>query len=318
MRSLLWTLLALFMSIAGGKKIIGLMAVRNEESIIEQHVRALSLYVDSIVVLDDYSTDNTLNIINAIAKDCKIEKILTKEQWVRDEPGDKNLLLSTGRALGGTHFIILDADEMFTANCLKKDFLRKQILSLNPGEGLEFMWIHLLKSTKRYVSSTANGREYPVISGPAVFCDDTEQKSFYDSAFIHTSRIPNRPRPCVLRSLVNFDYGVLHFQMVNWDNYLIKQAWYCCLEAIRSKNSSQRDWLEKYNYVFDQMNKKIICKVCPNEWFDGYSFFKSSAYDVPENWRLQQIRSWMREYPRTLFDKMVFVDSIRKIKKLMV
>lgn len=102
-------------------KIIGLMAVRNESAIIVPCLRAMAEYTDAIIVLDDASQDNTIQMIESVAKECRVAQIICKpkDMWVRDERADKSSLLYAGRALGGTHFVLLDADEMFTANCAK-------------------------------------------------------------------------------------------------------------------------------------------------------------------------------------------------------
>src|SRR5271170_238827 len=119
-----------------GAKIVGLVPGRNESPFLYQHLKALSLFVDAIVYLDDASEDNSVARVKTIAAECKVEKIIEKKTWYRDEPGDRNWLLKEGRAIGGTHFVVLDVDEMFTANCVDHNFLRNNILSLKPGENL--------------------------------------------------------------------------------------------------------------------------------------------------------------------------------------
>ena len=162
------------------------MTARNESNIIAQCLKALSLYTDAIVYLDDASDDNNVEIVQSLAKECNIEKIIQKQSWYRDEPGDRNKLLTEGRKLGGTHFVVLDADEMFTANCLENDFLRKEILKLKPGESLRLSWIALWRDIQHYRFDksifTHHYKEF-------IFCDDG--KSTYQSEFIHTSRKPN-------------------------------------------------------------------------------------------------------------------------------
>ena len=59
-------------------KIIGLMQVRNEATIIEQTLRILALYTDSIIVLDDASDDETVDVVKKLAQELNIEKIICK------------------------------------------------------------------------------------------------------------------------------------------------------------------------------------------------------------------------------------------------
>ena len=101
-------------------KIVGLIPARNESKIIEQCLHALSFYTDAIIYLDDASDDNSVAIVESVADKYRVEKIIKKKIWKRDEPGDRNALLKAGREIGGTHFIVIDADEMLTSNCLQK------------------------------------------------------------------------------------------------------------------------------------------------------------------------------------------------------
>lgn len=163
------------------KKIIGLIAARNEENIIATSLRALSHYVDCIVFLDDASEDNTTQIVESLAEQCKVAKIIRKTKWYRDEPGDRNRLLEEGRKLEGTHFVVLDADEVFTSNCLSNNFLRNLIYQLEPGDSLFLVWIVLWKSLYFY---RFDNSVWTWNYKPFVFCDDG--KCYYASDFIHT------------------------------------------------------------------------------------------------------------------------------------
>ena len=97
------------------------MPVRNERIMITQCLKSLAQYTDAIVVLDDASDDETVAIVESLAQECNVEKIIKKDHWYRDEPGDKNKLLAAGRAIGGTQFVLIDADDMFTVNCMKNN-----------------------------------------------------------------------------------------------------------------------------------------------------------------------------------------------------
>jgi hypothetical protein len=109
-------------------KIVGLVPVRNEARRITFCLRALALFTDSIVVLDDMSTDDTVDVVRSLSSDCKVERIITKSVWDRNETADRNALLSVGRSIGGTHFVVIDADEAFTANLADGDELRTQVI----------------------------------------------------------------------------------------------------------------------------------------------------------------------------------------------
>lgn len=286
---------SLFFIIADAKpsKIVGLLAVRNERIFIEQCLRALSLYTDAIVVLDDASTDDTVAIIESLAQECKVQKIIRKKTWFRDEPADQNKLLAGGREVGGTHFIHLDADEMFTSNCLDSNFLRKRILALVPGERINLNWIQLWRSVNQYRFDqsvwTWNYKDF-------IFCDDG--KCGYTSGFIHTQRTPNNLHGKVY-TIEGYTYGVLHFQFVCWRNLLIKQAWYRCLEKIRLPERSD----EYINTIYSasKNEKNLGTQPTPSEWFSNYVFFNSNTCNQPEQWRERQVLEWFQQYGRNHF-----------------
>jgi len=273
-------------------KIVGLVPARNEAPFIEQCLRALSLYADAIVYLDDASTDNTVEIVQSLAKACNIEKIIVKEKWYRDEPGDRNKLLQAGREIGGTHFIVIDADEMLTANFLEDNFLREQILKLQPGEKIKLNWIQLWRSLDHYRFDgsvwTNNYKDF-------IFCDDGT--ACYNSEFIHTGRTP--PMKGKVFTYKGYQHGMLHFQFVNWRNLLIKQAWYRCLEKIRLPDKSDTAINQRYAPSKDE--KDLGTLPSPSYWFDGYSFFDPTVCNRPEGWREKQMLGWFAEYGEDFF-----------------
>jgi len=273
-------------------KIVGLVPARNEEPFIEQCLRALAPYTDAIVYLDDASTDNTLAIVESLSEELNIEKIIAKPEWYRDEPGDRNKLLQAGREIGGTHFIVIDADEMLTANFLQNNTLRKAILNLKPGEKIFLNWIQLWRSLDHYRHDkskwTNNYKDF-------IFCDDG--KCSYSSDFIHTARTPYTQG--TIYTFTGYKYGMLHFQFVNWRNLLIKQAWYRCLEKIRQPKKSVKAINDLYAPSKDE--KDLGTKPAPTYWFDGYDFFNRTICERPEGWREKQILGWFKEYGRIYF-----------------
>ena len=372
---------AYFASLLSQPKIVGLVPVRNEDRMIVPCLKALAMYTDAIVVLDDASEDGTVAAVQALQQECHIERIIEKKIWYRDEPGDRNLLLEAGREIGGTHFIVIDADEMFTANLLKDNLLRNKILSLSPGEALNVTWINLWRSVDQY------RYDYSVWSGQQInvaFCDDG--KCVYKSGFIHTSRSPNNLNgkiqslviddqdfsfldgclskyhyPIILRSFnrynnsfdVNnvqlqrylkdqicnyqvplevaarrvrgdrlfwpesgackvgcyqhdFTAGLMHFQFVNWDNLLAKQAWYRCLEKIRNPQVD----VKQINQMYGESKGEKLCRCldCPKEWFAGYDFFDRSVYEQNDSWQKRQVQAWLKEYGKEFFQDLDIWD----------
>lgn len=274
-------------------KIVGLVPARNEEVIIAQCLRCLSLFTDAIVFLDDASTDKTVEIVENLAKECRIERIIRKGQWHRDEPGDRNKLLNAGREIEGTHFIVIDADEILTSNFLKENFLRNLILALGRGDKLCLKWIQLWRSPDKYRDDDSVWSNSYV---DCIFCDDG--KCSYASEFIHTPRSPSNLSGGTFQYTTH-KFGLLHFQFVNWKNLLIKQSWYRCLERIRFPKKQ----IKKINTMYaDSKNENGLRRaVSDPEWYNSYNGFKKEIYFEPEKWRSQQILSWFKQYGRAFF-----------------
>jgi glycosyltransferase involved in cell wall biosynthesis len=274
-------------------KIVGLMQVRNEQILIQQCLKALCFYTDAIVILDDASTDNTLNIIQSLAQECHIEKIMRKPEWKGwNEPFNRNNLLAAARSIGGTHMIIIDADEMFSANCLENDYLRKKILALKPGDSMGCQWINLWRSLDAYRD---DGSVWVPRDNERIFCDNGT--AYYPQGFIHGSPLPRGLNGTYYPSK-DITHVILHFQFVNWQNLLIKQAWYRCLELLHNPQQSTKNINFNYGRSKDETN--IRCKQAGTTWFD-YPFFDASIFNQPEQWRKKQVRAWFEQYGRDFF-----------------
>lgn len=143
-----------------GKKLVALVELKNVEPVLPIFLKALGLLVDSIVVLDDRSSDgsrvktmeaaaeSSSTTIESAASNAQVELLINKTgDWVREELLDRNLLLHFGRFVGGTHFVLPDYDEFFSANCVLDGTLREAILTLEPGQSLVLPWVEAWKST---------------------------------------------------------------------------------------------------------------------------------------------------------------------------
>ena len=272
------------------KKIIALLAGRNEDAILEQCIKGLALVADSIIYLDDASTDSSMNLMQKLQQEYPIEKIITKAVWHRTEAADKSLLLAEGRKLGGTHFIILDADELVSSNCIRNNYLREQIFALRPGDCLRLYWISLWKGIEQYNATKSFLKEF-------IFCDDG--RCGYDNSFLHTPRVPAnlRGRKIELKAPT---YGILHFQFVHWENFLIKQAWYQCLEKIRTPHKPVHTIINPYMQTKNEKNQELAPS--PSEWFSHFNFFDASHYYIPEKWRRLQVNEWFEKHGKQYFN----------------
>ncbi len=302
-------------------KIVGLMQVRNEEMFIEQCLRALSLYVDAIVVLEDASEDHTLEILQQLRKELPIERIIIHDQssWqVRDERYNRQALLDAGRAIEGTHFIMIDADEMFTAECATNNWLRNKILALEPGQIMTFPMMHVWNSVDLYRDDKKCHPLMPRWSVNSVLCDDgvcnyNENRSGV-TGIVHVSRCPQN-RVCSAENstiaIQDINRGMIHFKCANTDNIVVKRVWYMCLEFIRAC-AAAKDPIDSakiinkcydghiYNGMFPTMEEMILKEV-PKGWYKGYAFFDKKAFTAFNQYRKDEVLLWFDTYGLDFF-----------------
>lgn len=83
-------------------------------------------------MLDDASTDNTVAAVLEVARETRVEALVTKSEWLRNEAQDKNILLRTARRLGGTAFIVVRlCHQFFSSFCLGVGvFARLRVIAL--------------------------------------------------------------------------------------------------------------------------------------------------------------------------------------------
>lgn len=102
-------------------KLVGLMAVRNEDWCLGISLRAALLWCDEVVVLNHASADRTCRIIAEVSKEVggheRISYLFKPgDQW--DEMEHRQTMLTEARRMGATHLAIIDADEVLCAPML--------------------------------------------------------------------------------------------------------------------------------------------------------------------------------------------------------
>lgn len=97
-------------------KLIAIMRVKNEIALIRESLSRLSLLVDEIIVLDNGSTDGTLEIYGQFSK---VVEVLHTAGF--NEGRDKIMLLEAAIRRQPDWLIFLDADEIFEKNFSRRD-----------------------------------------------------------------------------------------------------------------------------------------------------------------------------------------------------
>ena len=259
------------------KKIIALLPFKNEGWIIGEYINSVKKITDHIIAYDDNSTDDSRKLLEKagakiIEKNYKTESYFAEHKIRQD-------LLEEGRKDGGTHFICLDADEIFSNNFIKQG--REIIYSLKPSQGLWMDWVNLYGDIKNERKDDV----YHNINKCFVFCDEANLTFPY--AFVGVSRTPTSPEN---RIVIDRKQGsVIHFQFLNKERFLMKRVWYMCSELIKADRSALR-----INTTYDvQKDRKNIRKV-PIDSDSAFEINNDSIteYDYKEDWRFKEIIRW--------------------------
>lgn len=301
-------------------KIVGLIQARNEQETIEQCLRGLAVYTDAIVLLDDNSDDNTLKIARALAQELHIEHIIAQPYsgWQKTSEADnRQTLLDAGRAIGGTHFILIDADELFMAPCAQDNWLRNKILSLKKGQVLAFPMVNVWGSVYQYRDDEwCSPRQGVWRHKPIAFCDD--QRCNYvnlptkvaATKMLHGSRVPINCTYAKHELVHELYHGIIHFKWANLHNIRLKKVWYMMLEFIRvnelhpDKERNFKRVVQYYNKTeFKGMQadqKDITLKPVPASWYN-YPFFNPESYMALNSSRKKDIALWIEQYGADYF-----------------
>lgn len=204
------------------KKVVCLMPVKNEASILPVTLNIISQYCDLIIIADQMSTDGSREIYRDFSKVVVIDN--NREGHSNEVRWD---LLKKAREYGDNNIILcLDADEYIPVGIFKK-FIEANEFKI--GESFRFPWIQLWKSINYYNNTGVWFRNYQ----RAMWVDDG--KTEYDKVIVindHTSRVPQK----FLENCQRVDIvPIIHLQWVFWDRTQLKQAWYRCMELIKEK-----------------------------------------------------------------------------------
>lgn len=299
--------------------IICLTPVRNEAWILDIFLQCTSLWADYIIIADQLSTDGSKEIALRYPK----VKLIENNCANFNEPERQALLIAEARKIPGKRLLItLDADELFTANCMETTDWQK-MLQAAPGSVFGFNWINLLPEY----------REAWISDGcfPWAFMDDG---SLHTGEQIHSPRVPLKNWNDIIPLK---EIKVLHYQYVNWKRMLSKHLYYQCLERIKFPQKSAIEIFRMYHHMYE--TKKTIKIICLDKWFTSYEtrginvrkikFDSSNWFDkevlnmINENGakKFQKECIWTGEQknydPRNIRDKLiqVWLQATKKIGK---
>ena len=232
--------------------LIVLTPVRNEAWILHRFLATASLWADLIIIADQNSSDESVQICSRFEK----VVLIRNENPNYDEAQRQLLLIKTARELvpGPRIFFALDADEILAANALETTGWQK-ILKATPGTAI------FLEKPDLYVSpeNCIRWRNNPF---PIGFVDDG---SAHHPKAIHSIRIPlseNTPR------LVLDDVKVLHYALTNPSLQRSKMRYYSVVENVeRISSSIRRRYAHRWSF---QDEFKPEMEKSERWWFQGW------------------------------------------------
>ena len=275
-------------------KIIALLPFKNEEWVIKEYIHTIKKITDHIIAYDDNSTDASRALLENVGAKIITENYKEKSGWA--EHSIRERLLTEGRKEGGTHFICLDADEVFSNIFLKNS--HEIITSLKPGECLWMDWVNLYgnKETERIDGV------YKKLNKSFIFCDD--KKATFSYAFLGVSRTPGDP---LNRLVTPREKGaVIHFQFLNTQRADMKRIWYMCSELIKGNRSALRI-NTTYDIQKDRASTKTR-KVAENSAFTITSN-EINEYDQSRDWRYLEVLQWFESCGITFFEELDIWDN---------
>lgn len=279
-------------------KVICLTPVLNEEWIIEKFLSAASIWADLIILSDNGSTDNTVNIASKFPKVKIIDNSKMKDYNEREM---RKPLYDEARKITGKKLLVsLDADEFFTPNF--DDIEWETIKKATVGTRFIFNWINIQPNLTSY---------FILNDKPLAIMDDD---SPYDVGILHQFPIPmNKNKPYIKLNNVK----VLHYQYINWERLELKQMWYRMYEkVINPKKNSIAIWRQihyRKNRPIDNMEVYPL----PSDWINGYNKYgiELTSYKIINNnpWN-KKIISYIKEFGWKRFKRVdVDINYIRSI-----
>lgn len=275
-------------------KVIGLMTARNEDWILGLTLRGVMLIVDEMIVLDHASTDDTARIIREVAREHPGRiHYQRREDPVWREATIRQSLLEDGRKLGGTHFWVIDGDELATGNVLPQ--IRPSLSTLEPGDFITIPWFPIWRSLDRCRRDSnaywcANRTAYGFRDHPETRYESRKNRPVCD---MHT-RAPISPGQKREYWLNDLDRGAMHFVAAGWSRLVAKTAWYKMIETVRFADVSA----ERLNAIYDRDLDETDLKTVPVDpaWWAPYLPWRRHVHLDRPSWYEWDCQRMWREF----------------------
>jgi len=268
-------------------KLVGLMLARNEDWILGYSLRAALTWCDEVVVLDHDSTDDTAKILSQMQDEYR-----RRVHWLFSscptwpEMSHRERTLDAGRKRGGTHFAIIDADEVLTANLAPE--IRPRIERLAAGEALELPLIPVWRDPfVMRVDDCVWTRAYLTLA-----FQDQDGLHWATTGYQHHARTPKGVDKTIRAKVAG---GVMHYQWADWDRVLWKHRWYKMMERVRYPEKRVEVVDEQYSLALNEIGARF--EMIPKEWFSGYPRGPASIRERTPWHKAACLRMWVDHGP---------------------
>lgn len=256
-------------------KIVGCMLVRNEEWIIGASLPAALKWCDEVCVLCHDCTDRTVEIVGEIAllNPGRVKMLFEgpSEHWAEMDLRDR-LLRTAREIMSATHFGLIDADEIPTANVIPR--LRGFCERLTPGQVLELPMVPVWGDLDHFRQDRSVW-SHGVLS---IAINDNADKSLThkprEDGYHFHNRIPSgaggRYVPWLekMPSKEHAGGGAMHLQFANKRRLIAKHVLYRMVERVRWPD---RRTVKELNAIYDAAldEREMHLHPVPPEWWAG-------------------------------------------------
>jgi hypothetical protein len=286
-------------------RLVALTATRDDDWVLGLSLRASLSFCDAVVLTDHRSGPRTAGLVREIQAEFPDGEISVRRdestEWM--EADVRQEMLERGRALGGTHFVIVDADELPTANLLPR--LRALALGCAPGEGVALPMISPYHCSERFRWDGKWGADNRI---PWAFGDAPPLYWKAPGGYQLHWRMPHGlPRsPLAFRG--HASGGLFHLQFASLARLRAKALWYKMSETLRYPGKRTPAELNRmYDWTLVEAARMRLLPV-PDEWWAAYrerGWLGQLRLDEPA-WQLGEIRELLSRHGRAPFAGLEF------------
>ncbi len=280
-------------------RLICLMPARNEDWVIGLSARAALMWCDELIVMDHASTDETRRMCCEVARSDRL-RVLDWPSPIWREMAIRQALLEEGRSRGGTHFALIDADEVLTGDLLPR--IRRLAEHTEPGSILMLPWLCM----KCEYEPEPSAQIPNLVMSSGMWNEQRASTAFPDNPVYHWAaratydfhhRHPMGRDLQWYSPIEDRSSGLMHLQFSSYRRLLAKQFLYQLIEVTRWPG--RRPVSEVRLMYARTVNEAASASVerVPASWWVPYSHLMQYLHVDAEPWQEKECQRIIRENP---------------------